>query len=462
MAIANWSFGVLCLWVLGGASPCFADTQEKTLDNGLKVVVKTDRRAPVVVSQLWYRVGSIDEVNTVTGVSHALEHMMFKGTPTVPEGEFSRRVAAMGGKENAFTSQDYTVYFQQLSAKRLPEAFALEADRMAHLSLDASAFSKEIQVIREERRMRTDDQPFSVLHERLNATAMLFDPARQPVIGWDRDLQRMQVSDLRAWYESWYSPKNATLVVVGDVVPEQVFSMAEATFGRVASRPVVVRQHVVEPDQGLGVKRLTVKQPSELGLLSLAWRAPHLTRIDEKDPYALFMLAGILDGLDASRLPKTLVREKKLATSVSASYDFLGRGATLFSISAIPAQGVSAAKMEAALRHELDRIVKEGVGEMELARVRTQLAASHIFEKDSMFAQAMSMGRLESLGFSWRDEGAIQGQLNAVRSEDIQRVARQYLQDDHLTVGVLVPQPTSPAKAASNAASVGMGGGYVR
>ena len=444
MSYMAWSR--VLLWVGGAvlASSVWANPTEKVLANGLKVIVKTDRHAPVAVSQLWYRVGANDEVDTLTGVSHVLEHMMFKGTKTVPAGEFSRRVAAVGAKENAFTSKDYTVYFQQLASTALPLAFQLEADRMADLQIKDADFAKEIQVVREERRQRTDDQPTGVLLEQLYAQAITVNPARQPIIGWMDDLQRMQAEDLRRWYQRWYAPNNATLVVVGDVEPAAVFALAERTFGAVPTRELSPRVLPQEPVRQ-GMRRLTVKVPSKLSYVALAWQVPKLVNVAARDPYALAMLAAVLDGHEASRLPRQLVREKQVATSVSAGYDLTGRGTGLFPLMAVPAGKHSAEQVEAALKQEIARLVKEGISEAELARVRVQLKAARVYEKDSLFAQAMKMGELEALGFSWRDEVAMDAGLEAVTPAHVRAVARQYLVDDTLTVAVLDPQPLTGA-----------------
>jgi len=442
---------VLCGLLLGVSITAQAETVEKTLDNGLKLIVRTDERAPVVVSQLWYRVGSVDESQGLTGVSHALEHMMFRGTQQVGDGEFSRRIAALGGKHNAFTSRDYTVYFEQLAADRVEEAIRLEADRMGNLRIADDLFAKEIQVIREERRLRTDDQPTGVLFEQLSAQALVANPARHPIIGWADDLHTMQASDLRRWYQMWYAPNNATLVIVGAVKPEHVFRMAEKHFGVLPKRPIpnIVPRQEPEP---LGLKRFTVHRPSELSYLAMAWQVPRLSPNQaQTDAPALAMLAAVLDGLESSRLPKTLVREQKSASSVNMDYDMLGRGAALFTITAVPAAGVAVTDMEMAIRKQLAQLVKHGVSDSELQRLRTQMRASRVYEKDSLFGQAMNLGRLASLGFDWRQEDTLLEQLLAVTSADIQRVAQRYLVDQRLTVGVLLPEKTTTVAIAKGA-----------
>lgn len=438
---------VLGMLFLPLSANLWAQPVEAVLDNGMKVIVKQDSRAPVAVSQLWYRVGSVDEVNGRTGLSHLLEHMMFKGTAQVPAGEFSRLIAQAGGKDNAFTSRDYTVYFQQLAAGSLPLALKLEADRMAHLNFANDAFKSELEVVKEERRWRTDDQPTGVLMESLYASAFVADPVRYPVIGWMDDLQHMQPDDLRQWYRHWYAPNNATLVVVGDVDPQAVIAEARRQFGPLPKVAMPERRPQQEPAQ-TGERRLRVKAPSRLPYLAMAWKAPRLQQVNEPLPYAYTMLAAILDGQEASRLSRVLVREQQVAQAVSANYSPLSRGGALFVISAAPAQGKTVRQLETAIRQEIARIARDGVSAEELQRVRRQLQADKVYEQDSMFAQAMQIGSLESLGFSWRDDAVMDANLAKVSSREVQQAARQLI-DDSLTVVTLDPQPTTLSQGAA-------------
>ena len=247
------------------APAAFAATpvHEFTLDNGLKILVREDHRAPVVISQVWYKVGSSYEPSNLTGISHLLEHMMFKGTPTVPGGEFSRLIAANGGDENAFTSRDYTAYFQTLEKERLELSFRLEADRMRHLLLKPEDVSKEAQVVTEERRLRTEDQPESLTSERFNAAAYLTSPYRHPIIGWMQDIQALSLDDLKHWYQQWYAPNNAVLVVVGDVDPTQVRDLAQKHFGPLPPSELTPPKPAGEQPQ-LGERRIVVNTPAEV------------------------------------------------------------------------------------------------------------------------------------------------------------------------------------------------------
>jgi len=421
-----------------GAAP---ETREVTLRNGMKVIVRPDSRAPVVLSQVWYRIGSVDETNGITGISHVLEHMMFKGTKKVPGGEFSRRVAAAGGKENAFTSRDHTVYHQQLAARHLPLVLELEADRMRNLVLDEAEFKKEIQVVMEERRWRVEDQPGSLVYETLVGTALQAHPYRIPVIGYMDDLKNLTIDDVRAWYKRWYAPNNATLVVVGDVEPEAVFKLAERFFGPLKPSVLPSRKPQNEPTQN-GIRRVRVKAVAEEPTLTMAWRAPTLTDPErEWVPYALDVLSGVLHGYPGARLHTRLVREQRIAVDVDAGYDGIGRGPSLFMMGGAPAPGRTVEELEAALRDQVLLIAQEGIRPEELTRARTQVIASQVFARDSISHQAGMIGNLESAGLGYRTEAVLLDRMREVTAEQVQQVARELLLDDSLTVAVLDPQP---------------------
>ncbi|BBP02881.1 zinc protease [Sulfuriferula plumbiphila] len=430
------AIGILCL-----ATPALAAVQEFHLANGLRVLVKEDHRAPIVVSQVWYRAGSLDEFNGTTGVAHVLEHMMFKGTRDVPDGQFSRLIAAAGGRENAFTSRDHTAYFEQLQKDRLGLALKLEADRMHNLILSDADFAKEIQVVMEERRMRTDDKPQALVYEQLMATAFQESPYRRPVIGWMNDLQHMTVNDARDWYQRWYAPNNATLVVVGDVQADAVKQLAERYFGPIPARLLAPRKPQPEPAQ-TGIKRVTVKAPAKLPYLIMAYHAPVLRDVDKDwEPYALQVLAAVLDGGDAARLTRNLVRAQRVASAAGADYDAVARGPGLFLLDGTPSEGKTAADLEAALRAQIELIKRDGVSADELKRVKAQVIASDVYQRDSTFYQAMQLGEYATAGLPVSEIEARVKKLQAVTPEQVRDVARKYLVDDELTVATLDPQP---------------------
>ena len=439
-------------WILGcvlWAGLAQAEVFEKTLSNGLRVIVKEDHRAPTVVQQIWYRAGSMDEKTGTTGVAHVLEHMMFKGTKSVPVGDFSRRIAAAGGRENAFTSYDYTAYFQQLHKSKLPLAMQLEADRMHNLVLSEREFSKEIKVVMEERRWRTDDDAHSLVGERLMATAFQEHPYHNPIIGWMNDLESMSYLDAQEWYKTWYAPNNATLVIAGDVKASAVFALAQKYYGKIPKAKLPKIKVAGEQPQ-LGIKRIVVKAPAELSYFIMAYHAPTMRDV-EKDwkPYALSVLAGVLDGSESARLNKALVRDQQVAISVGAGYDSTSRGPSQFTIEGTPASGKTVAELEAAIREQLQAVVRDGVSEEELKRVRAQVTASEVYKLDSVFYQAMQIGQMESIGLTHHSIPVMLKKLQAVTAQQVQDVAREILVDDHLTVAVLDPQPLSdkPKKA---------------
>ena len=423
-----------------------AEVQETLLDNGLKVLVKTDRRAPIVTSQVWYKVGSSYEHGGITGVSHVLEHMMFKGTEKLAPGEFSRIIAENGGDENAFTGRDYTAYFQTLAKDRLEVAFELEAERMRHLLLPEEEFLKELEVVKEERRMRTEDDPEALTSEQFDATAYEASPYRIPVIGWATDLEHMEVRDLRDWYRKWYAPNNATLVVVGDVDPPEVFALARKHFGPLASEPVAEPKPRREPDQR-GEKRIRVKAPAKEPYLIMGYKATALGHSTEDwEPYAIEMLVSVLDGGASSRFSRELVRESRIAASAGAGYSPFARLPEMLVLEGTPAKGHGVEDLENAFLEQVERVRNELVDERELARIRTQLVAAKVYERDSVYAQALQLGLLESLGLGWPLADEYIEHLSRVTPEQIREVARKYLVPDGLTVAVLDPQPMDDKK----------------
>jgi zinc protease len=441
---------VFTLFLIFLATPLWAATagvHEHRLANGLKVLVKEDHRAPVVITQIWYRVGSSYEHDGITGLSHVLEHMMFKGTEKHGPGEFSRIVAAQGGSENAFTSRDYTAYYQKLAADRLELALELEADRMRNLTLPEEEFGKELRVVMEERRMRTEDKPQGLTYEQFNALSWNHSPYGQPVIGWMDDLEHMSVADLRAWYRAWYAPNNATLVVVGDVRPEQVFRLAERYFGAFEAEHLPALKPRTEPAQH-GPRRVVVRVPARLPYLIMGYKVPSLVTAgaDAWEPYALEVLAELLDGGDSARLARFLVRGGEVAAAASAGYDLYARLQTQLLLSAVPASGHTIEEVEKALREQVRRLREEEVAPEELARVKAQVVADAVFERDSMYYRAMQIGELETVGLSWRQVEEYVPRVRAVTAAQVREVARRYLLDDRLNVAVLEPQPSGEAE----------------
>jgi len=413
------------------------------LDNGMKVVVKEDHRAPVVVSQVWYKIGSSYEYEGITGISHMLEHMMFKGTRKHGAGEFSRIIAEQGGRENAFTGTDYTAYFETLERSRLSIAFELEADRMRNLILDPKEFAKENQVVLEERRMRTDDQPHAKVREHFMAVAYTNGPYRNPVIGWPADVANLTIEDLKTWYQRWYAPNNATLVVVGDVDPRRIFKLAKRWFGPLKPSQIPPPKPRADVEQ-LGERRIKVELPAKLPYLMMGYKVPTLASLPQKrqwEAYALTVLAGILDGGESARLSTRLIRGSQIAAAAAAGYDLYDRLPTLFVFNGTPSQGHDLEELEQALRREIHSLQKDLATKEELERVKTQVTADAIYERDSMFYQAMQIGLLETVGLGWKYLDQYVDRIRQVTAEQVREVARKYLIAKHLTMARLHPLP---------------------
>jgi zinc protease len=417
--------------------------KEFMLENGMKVIVKEDHRSPVVVSQIWYKVGSSYEENGKTGLAHLLEHLMFRGTEQYTAGQFSKIMAENGADENAFTSTDYTAYFQKLEKNRLEISFKLEADRMHNLKFSQKEFDKEREVVIEERKLRTDDKPNSLMYEIFKATAYQTSPYRNPIIGWMPDLKTLTLEDAKNWYQRWYAPNNAVLIVAGDVNPQEVFELAKKYFGNLKPSEITPTISTQEVPQ-FGIKRITVKKPAKLPYLLMGYKTPSVKTAEESwIPYALQVISYILDGGDSSRFSQQLVRGKEIATSVSSGYDTFGRLEELFTISGTPTKNNTVETLEKAIREQLELLKTELVKEEELKRIKAQLVASKIYERDSVFYQAMQMGQLETIGLTYHLADEMVEKLSAVTPEQIQIAAQKYFVDDALTVAVLEPQPLS-------------------
>lgn len=421
-------------------------TTEFSLDNGLKVIVREDHRAPVVVSQLWYKVGSSYEQPGSTGLAHVLEHMMFKGSSKLGPGESSRILRELGAEENAFTSDDYTAYYQVLARDRLAVALEMEADRLASLTLPEDEFLREIEVIKEERRMRTDDRPSALAYERFKALAYPASSYHIPTIGWMHDLERLTISDLRQWHEQWYAPNNATLVIVGDVQPDEVKTLVTRYFAKIPARPVAdVKQPLELPEPGQ--RSLTLYLQTQLPSLIMGFNVPSLA--SAKNPtevHALRLLSALLDGGSSARLASQLERQQELVAGASAWYNAFARGDSLFVLSATPnvQKGKTLAEVEAGLWQQLKQLQETPPSSAELARVRAQVIAAQVYAQDSITQQATQIGQLESVGLSWRLQDSDLAALEAVTPADIQAAAQQFFSQSRLSTVYIHPQESRP------------------
>ena len=419
-----------------GKPPIF----QHTLANGLEIIVKPDHRSPVAAVMVWYRAGSIDEVNGRTGIAHLLEHMMFQGTETVAPGDHARKISATGGRSNAFTSTDYTGYLQELHSSELELAMQLEADRMQNLLLRDKEFNNELRVVMEERRQRVDDNPRGLLMEQLAAAMYVAHPYRTPIVGWMNDLEHLTIEDAADWHRRWYVPNNAALVIAGDAEPENVVLLAEKYFGDIESKLLPQRKPQEEPAR-LGSRRVTVQANTTLQSQIIAYSAPKLSDVEmDWEPYALYLLAGVLDGHSAARLHKRLVSEEKIAHSVSVSYDGLRRGPGAFYVSFSPVEGRTLMELEAGWNDEIIKLINGEVSEAELNRVKAQVIAGQVFSGDSVLGQASRMGRMWAIGFAPDAPDAINEKLRAVTPLQVQEVARKYLVGKHTTTAILEPK----------------------
>ena len=420
------------------------NTFETTLNNGLKVIIREDHRSPMVMTQIWYKVGSSDESGNTLGISHVLEHMMFKGTAKVPNDEFTRLSRIYGGSINAATFTNYTNYYQLYPKTYLPLALELEADRMSNLLLRQQDFEPEIKVVMEERRQRTDDNPRALAFERFKWIAYPTSHYRQPIIGHMKNLQSIQLQDVQTWYKKWYRPNNAILVIVGDVDHQAALLQVQKYFGDIPKAPTPPRNDVLEFEQ-LGYRHMELSATVQVPNLYMAWNVGSLaTAKNPQDAFALTIIKQLLDSGITSRLEQRLVRNNKILSSVSVSYDPYQRGDGLFSISALPAAGVTLSEAQVAIQNEVDTLKQDLVNSSEIERVVTQFVANWIYSQDDLAEQARTIGNLEVNGFSHRLIDVLPQHLQAITTQDIQRVAQSYFNKDRLSTLYLLPQSTTP------------------
>ncbi|OTG88418.1 peptidase M16 [Acinetobacter sp. ANC 4558] len=415
-------------------------TFETTLKNGLKVIIREDHRSPMVMTQIWYKVGSSDESGNVLGISHALEHMMFKGTRKVPSDEFTRLSRIYGGTINAATYTNYTNYYQLYPKTYLPLALELEADRMSNLLLRQADFDTEINVVMEERRQRTDDNPRALAFERFKWIAYPTSHYRQPVIGHMKTLQNLQLKDLTAWYKSWYTPNNAILVIVGDVDAEATVRLVEKYFAPIPSQKLPERNDVIEFER-FGFRHMELNFPVQVPNLYLSWNVKSLaTAKDPQDVYALTIIQKILDSGISSRLQQKLIRDKKILSSVSVGYDLYNRGDSLFTISALPTEGTSISEIHKAIENEINILKKNSVAQSEIDQASAKFVSDFIYHQDDIIHQAKMIGNLEVNGLSYRLLDELPRHFENVTPQDIKRVANKYFVRENLTTLYLLPE----------------------
>jgi len=433
---------VLVALVLGTFPPVQAEEQgwkvtQDTLANGLAVVLLEDHRAPVVSLQVWYKVGSRNEQLGITGLSHLLEHLMFRGTPKYGPGEFSRLVQERGGSHNAFTAEDNTVYFENAAVPHLDLLLELEADRMVNLTLDDTGFAAEKKIVMEERRMRTVDEPASELLEQVSAAAYTAHPYGWPVVGWMHDLEVITLEDVKKYRQVMYAPGNALLLIAGDVTPDTLLPKIKALFDAIPASTPAPQVTAVEPPQH-GERRVLLKRPASLPVYVAAYHVPNLKN---DDSFTLSLLAIVLGNSRSSRLQRTLVEDKALVLSADADYDRTSRDASLFALSMRIAPGKQWRDAEVALYKEVEKLKKQPVTEKELERAKNLLESTFTYGQDSLFFRALQLGEYASLG-DWSLILKVVPGIRAVTAADLQRVAQTYLGEDNRTVGLLIPEGT--------------------
>lgn len=433
----------LSVLLLGICSLAFGATsvvQDFRLNNGLTLIVKQDHRAPVVLSSVWYKVGSSYEADGITGISHMLEHMMFRGTKKYLPGEFDRLISEVGGQQNAMTTDDFTMYYQMLPASQLELSFKLEADRMQHLVVNNALFEKELQVVKEERRMRIDNDPQALTWERFRAAAFVNNPYHHPTIGWMTDVENFTAENVKNWYGTWYHPNNAVLVVVGDVQPDKVFALAKRYFGSIPKNELPHEKPRREVPN-FGPKRIDVELPAKLAVVFIGYPVPSFATTNQNwEPYALDALTAVLGGSNSSRLQNDLLRGQEIVTAISSSYNPFSLHSGLLQIAVVPAPNVTPDTVKKAILVEIQNLQTKQIASDELDRIKAQLIASKVYSQDSLETQASTLGQACMSGLSWQSGENYVDVLRQVTPQQIQEVAKKYLQPSKITVAVLHPQ----------------------
>jgi zinc protease len=431
------------------------DPQTFTLPNGLQVVVVPNHRVPIVTHMVWYKVGAADEVPGKSGLAHLLEHLMFKGTPTIPPGEFSKIVARHGGRDNAFTTADYTAYFQNVAVDQLDMVMRMEADRMHNLTLDEANVSTERAVVQEERRARIDNSPDSALAEQMQAALFLNSPYHRPVIGWESEIAGLSREDALAFYRRWYAPNNAILVVAGDVDAEQVRRLAETHYGPIPAAPDTPQRARTAEPKPVVARRLSLSDPR---VSQPSWSRYYLAPGLRGDPSlapALEVLAEALGGGTTSILYRRLAVEENLAAAADAAYDPAVVGDSTLRIGVVPRPGASLDTVEAAVEKELARVARDGIPAAEVERARTRLVASAAYARDSLHTGARILGEALAIGQSVAEVESWPERIAAVTPAQVAQAAAQVLDPKGSVTGLLLPEPGGSGHRAPAAAPAG-------
>lgn len=439
-----WVGGLTALACIMATEGQALDIQQFKLDNGLKVLVVEDHRVPVVTHSVWYNVGAMDEKPGKTGLAHMTEHLMFKGTKRHPAGEMDKIVQRKGGVQNAFTSYDFTAYYQKVPVQELETMMDLESDRMAHLNLNDKVFQPERKVVGEERKLTTESNPADRFFEKVMRKHYSHHTYGHPIIGWAADINGYTVENAVDWYRHHYAPNNATLVLVGDVTADGVRPMVEKYYGAVARGDVPKREIPVEPAHDSSLTMVGVDAQVKVPVWNLMYRAPSrfqgiaAKHVKESDTIALWALAEIMGGGDTARLYQELVVKKGLADEATAHYDSVRAGETTWDISVQPKKGVTADRIAPAVQEVVDGVLQHGVTEAELKKAKTNIMADEIYARDDAFTTMYRLGVWVTAGGDPKRFDDWQQELKDVTVEDVNRVARQYLRAENTTLAVLV------------------------
>jgi len=423
------------------AFPALAQTPQAfqfALQNGMQVVVIPDHRAPVVTQMIWFKVGGVDDPPGLSGLAHFFEHMMFRGTKKTPGDQFSQTLARNGGEDNAFTTHDYTAFYEQIARDKLPMAMALEADRMTNLDLSDNNVSTERDVVLEERRMRIDNDPQALLSEQIDAALHLSHPYGRPVIGWPEEVRRIGRIEAQDFYNHHYAPNNAILIVAGDVTPNDVRNYAQAAYAKVPARELVARNAAAEPPRLSETRLAVVRDDAKVPLFMREYRVPSYAEAGPGQAEALEVLAQVLGGDYSSALYRKLVVERRLATGAGASYDGYRRDASGFTVYASPRPGVSFAQLERAVDDILG-VYTRPASAKELARAKTQLVAGATYRRDSQYALASAYGQALAIGLTAFDVRAWPDRIQAVTPDAVAKAARDCLIKREAVSATLTP-----------------------
>jgi len=436
----KWLYSILTVLLLSITAAHAGELQQATFNNGAKLIVEEDHSAPVAMVQVWLKVGGRDEVPGKTGLAHVFEHMMFKGSKALKPGEYSKRISAMGGNDNAFTSHDFTAYFETVPAQQVDSVLRMEAERFAHLSLDAKEFGREIKVIMEERRMRTEDDPNSHMFEELSAVALRLHPYRNPVIGWMQDLEKLNINDVRAFYKQHYVARNATVVIVGDVDFKHVERIVKRSFGRMKNVDVPPRFNPTEPEP-LGAKRVDVHLPSKSPVLAITLPVPVWKPGENNtEAAALAVATHILGSGRTAVLQRQLVDKQRKAFSASAGYDPFGMGLDLWYAYGMLGANQSPKDFEKSLWAILKDMGNQPVSDKQLQTAKKNMIASEVFAQDSLYLRAKIIGRMETVGIGAIHKDEWLDAIRSVTANDVQQVIAKYLRPERATTGILKPE----------------------